>query len=106
MVQKKQLSRLVIAYEPIWAIGTQQTATSDDVQEMKLFIQKIIAQKIDRTAVAKVRIIYGGSVTKDNAEALLTLGTADGFLVGGASLLVDAFTGIIYISDKYGNKKT
>ncbi len=96
------LSRLVIAYEPVWAIGTGKHASADDVQEMKLFIQKVIADVHGRSAVGKVRILYGGSVTKDNASALLTQGHADGFLVGGASLKAPEFCEIIRIADAYG----
>lgn len=97
------LSRLIIAYEPIWAIGTSKHATAEDVQEMKLFIQKIIAHVMERSAVAKVRILYGGSVNKDNAEELLIRGQTDGFLVGGASLKAKDFGEIIHISDFYGS---
>lgn len=95
------LSRFVIAYEPVWAIGTGKHATAEDVQEMKLFIQKIIADTLGRAAVAKVRILYGGSVTQDNAQALLEIGQADGFLVGGASLKSVEFSRIVKIADTY-----
>lgn len=96
------LGRFVIAYEPIWAIGTGKHATPEDVQEMKLFIQKVLAQTIHRNAVSKVRILYGGSVTKDNAEALLNTGRVDGFLVGGASLKIEELSSIVNIADVYG----
>jgi triosephosphate isomerase (TIM) len=96
------LSRLVIAYEPVWAIGTGKHATPEDVQEMKLFIQKIIAEVIGRNAVSKVRILYGGSVNKENAESLLVVGKADGFLVGGASLKAAEFAAIVRTADTYG----
>jgi triosephosphate isomerase len=92
----------VIAYEPVWAIGTGKHATPEDVQEMKLFIQKIIAEVIGRNAVNKVRILYGGSVNKDNAELLLEVGRADGFLVGGASLKASEFAAIVKTADTYG----
>jgi triosephosphate isomerase len=101
-LKKSHLSRLVIAYEPIWAIGTDKHATAEDVQEMKLFIQKIIADVCGRSMVLKVRIIYGGSVNKDNAKELLEVGNADGFLVGGASLKPTEFASIVHISDTYG----
>lgn len=93
--QKTQLKHLVIAYEPIWAIGTGKSATPQDAEEMKLFIQKIIADTLGRPAVAKVRIIYGGSVKQHNAQALLKEGNVDGFLVGGASLKADEFISIV-----------
>lgn len=94
-VTQSQLKNLVIAYEPIWAIGTGKTATPHDAYEMKLFIQKVITDTLGRAAVKKVRILYGGSVKKHNAEALLTEGEVDGFLVGGASLVPDDFISII-----------
>lgn len=90
-VQSAQLKNLVIAYEPIWAIGTGKTATPQDAYEMKLFIQKVIADTLDRKAVGKIRILYGGSVKKHNAEELFNEGEVDGFLVGGASLLPQDF---------------
>ena len=105
-VSIKQLSHLVIAYEPIWAIGTGKNATAEDVQEMKLFIQKNIVDMFNRAAAAKVRIIYGGSVNPENAEVLLATGDADGFLVGGASLKPVEFARIVQISHEHGNKKT
>lgn len=93
--QPSQLKHLVIAYEPIWAIGTGKTATPQDAYEMKLFIQKVIADTLDRKAVAKIRILYGGSVKKHNAMELMQDGEVDGFLVGGASLLADDFCSIV-----------
>lgn len=101
-VPASSLGRLVIAYEPIWAIGTGVHATPEDVQEMKLFIQKVIADSLSRPAVAKIRILYGGSVNKDNAEELLEIGRADGFLVGGSSLKPEEFSSIVASADAYG----
>lgn len=103
-VPASAVARLVIAYEPVWAIGTGKHASAEDVQEMKLFIQKIIADTHGRKAVAKVRVLYGGSVTKDNAQELLETGRADGFLVGGSSLKALEFASIIKIADVYGKK--
>lgn len=97
-----QVGRLVIAYEPVWAIGTGKNATADDIQEMKLFIQKVIADTLGRAAVLKIRILYGGSVTTDNAKEILHEAKVDGFLVGGASLKVVEFKGIVSIADAYG----
>jgi len=99
---KAHLSRLVIAYEPVWAIGTGKNATSEDVQEMKLFIQKVISDTLDRSVVSKVKILYGGSVNKENAQEILEVGHADGFLIGGASLKAPEFTTIVQIADTYG----
>ena len=101
-VKKVQLGRLVIAYEPVWAIGTNKHATPEDVQEMKLFIQKCIVDMFGRAMVSKVRVLYGGSVNADNAASLLEEGKADGFLIGGVSLKPAEFVQIIKISDTYG----
>lgn len=100
-IKKVQLSRVVFAYEPVWAIGTNKHATAEDVQEMKLFIQKCIVDLFGRSVVSKVRILYGGSVNSDNALPLLLDGKADGFLIGGSSLKPVEFTQIIKISDTY-----
>jgi triosephosphate isomerase len=99
LVEKKHLGKLVIAYEPIWAIGTGKTASVEDVHEMKLFIQKIIAETYERAAISKVRIIYGGSVNKDNARSLCEGSGMNGFLVGGASLKPAEFAEIVRISN-------
>lgn len=97
------LKNIVIAYEPVWAIGTGKQAHPEDVQEMKLFIQKCIAELFDRKAVPKVRIIYGGSVSKDTAQELLEGGNVDGFLIGGASLRADEFTTIVSHAHAYAH---
>ncbi len=94
-VQKSRLKDVVIAYEPIWAIGTGATATVADVMEMQLFIKKILTKLFDRTATRNVRIIYGGSVNADNAKELYLGGGINGFLVGGASLKPADFGKII-----------
>jgi triosephosphate isomerase (TIM) len=91
---------LTIAYEPIWAIGTGKNATPRDALEMKLFIQKVIADALGRTAVKKVRILYGGSVKAQNAQALFTEGEVDGFLVGGASLVASEFGAIVKVAER------
>lgn len=103
-VPKAKLSRLVIAYEPVWAIGTGKHATSEDVHEMKLFIQKVIADTFGRPSVAKVRILYGGSVKKQNAASLLRDSGVDGFLVGGASLKPAEFVSIVNTAHEYTTK--
>lgn len=104
-VQKNQLGRLIVAYEPVWAIGTGKTPTPADVYEMKLFIQKVLADRFGRTAVTKVAILYGGSVDVKNAEAFLIEGQVDGFLVGGASLRASDFSRIIGIAIAYARRE-
>lgn len=86
---------VVVAYEPVWAIGTGATATAADVLEMKLFIQKVLTKLAGRTAAGAVTIIYGGSVKGDTAASLYSEGGVGGFLVGGASLKADEFLKII-----------
>jgi triosephosphate isomerase len=100
-IPKNKLANLVVAYEPVWAIGTGATATPEDVHEMKLFIQKIIASEFGRNNIRKVRILYGGSVKKGNAQVLLEVGQVDGFLIGGASLKSKEFAEIIHIAEAY-----
>jgi triosephosphate isomerase len=84
--------RLVIAYEPVWAIGTGKTATPDQAQEVHRLIRNLLA---DTLGTANIRILYGGSVTPDNAATLMAEPDLDGGLVGGASLKAASFLGII-----------
>lgn len=105
-VPKSKLSLLTFAYEPIWAIGTGNHATAADVEEMKLFLQKVIADTVHRNALKKVRILYGGSVNKKNAAELLAVSGVDGFLVGGASLRAMEFLQIIEIANTYVKNQT
>lgn len=94
-VPKAKFKDVVIAYEPIWAIGTGNTATADDVIEMQLFITKVLTKHFGRSVVPQVRIIYGGSVNEKNVVELWATGHINGFLVGGASLRADAFATIV-----------
>jgi triosephosphate isomerase len=89
-----QLKKVVIAYEPIWAIGTGETATAEDVKEMQLFIEKVLTKQHDRPTAQAVRLLYGGSVKPHNAAELHTVGSMGGFLVGGASLKAADFIAI------------
>lgn len=91
----KQVSQVVIAYEPVWAIGTGKSATVDDVKEMQLFIVSLLTKLYDRATAGRVRIIYGGSVKAENAADLHQVGGMNGFLVGGASLKAEDFLKII-----------
>ena len=88
------LSNAVIAYEPVWAIGTGKAATKEMAQEVHAFIRQLIAEK-DAAIAAKVQILYGGSVKAGNAEELFAQEDIDGALVGGAALIVEEFDGII-----------
>ncbi len=84
---------LVVAYEPVWAIGTGKTATLDDIADMHAVIRKFLQEKLDNSAA--IRILYGGSVKADNAKEILAVDNVDGALVGGASLKPDQFLAII-----------
>jgi triosephosphate isomerase len=86
------LSRLVLAYEPVWAIGTGRTATPEQAQEVHGAIRRLVGQQGDGSAT---RILYGGSVKAENAAALLRESDIDGALVGGASLVAEQFARIV-----------
>ena len=93
-VSDDQLGDVVIAYEPIWAIGTGRVATPDQAQEAIAFIRALVADR-SREQAERTRILYGGSVKPDNAAELLELPDVDGALVGGASLDPDSFAAIV-----------
>jgi triosephosphate isomerase len=95
LLPKNKVRSVVIAYEPIWAIGTGKTATVADVQEMRLFIEKILTKHFDRPTAKNTAVIYGGSVNTENATELFKQTGVQGFLVGGASLKPDEFAKII-----------
>lgn len=86
---------LILAYEPVWAIGTGKTATPEQAQEVHAFIRKQLASTFDSTTANGLRILYGGSVKPGNAGELLAQPDIDGALVGGACLVADDFTAII-----------
>jgi triosephosphate isomerase len=88
-------ARIVIAYEPVWAIGTGETASPDDAQAMCAGIRSHVAVVWSTDVAGGMRILYGGSVSADNAASLFAQADVDGGLVGGASLKVDQFAGII-----------
>ena len=92
-VPDEQLADVVIAYEPIWAIGTGQVATPEQAQEAIAFIRALVGDR-SKEAAERVRIQYGGSVKPDNAAEILSQPDVDGALVGGASLKADEFLGI------------
>lgn len=85
----------VIAYEPVWAIGTGRNATSQQAQDVHRFIRRLMASLYDETIANAVRIQYGGSMKPENAAELLSQADVDGGLIGGAALKADAFLGII-----------
>ena len=90
-----KMQKVVIAYEPVWAIGTGKVATPQQAEEVHLDLRKIIAERYNREIAQGVPIQYGGSVKPDNATELLGQPDIDGALVGGASLKADQFMGIV-----------
>ncbi|MFT7029029.1 MAG: triosephosphate isomerase [Marinoscillum sp.] len=94
-LSKEELSKVVIAYEPVWAIGTGVTASSDQAQEMHAFIRNVIAEKYDQATADGISILYGGSVKPENAKEIFAQPDVDGGLVGGASMKSRDFADII-----------
>ena len=93
-LREEQMKRVVIAYEPVWAIGTGKVATPEQAQEVHLDLRKLIASRYNSGTAEAVRIQYGGSVKPSNAADLLSQPDIDGALVGGASLKAEDFLGI------------
>ena len=91
----EEVSNLVIAYEPVWAIGTGLTATSKEAQEAHAFIRKVISDVFGADTAARVRIQYGGSVKPENVVELMAQPDIDGALVGGASLKPESFAALV-----------
>jgi len=92
---KDQMVETIIAYEPVWAIGTGKTASTQQAQDAHAFIRSLLAKMFDETVARKVRIQYGGSVKPSNARELMSQPDVDGALVGGASLESRSFADII-----------
>ncbi len=90
-----QAGKLVIAYEPVWAIGTGKNATPEQAQEVHAFLRERFGALFDKTVANRIRIVYGGSVKPDNVDLLMAQPDLDGMLVGGASLEVDSFKRIV-----------
>ena len=95
----EQVAELVVAYEPVWAIGTGEVATPDDAQEVCAAIRGKVAEAFSDDAAAKIRILYGGSVKAANVAGIMEKADVDGCLVGGASLQADEFGGICRFYD-------
>jgi triosephosphate isomerase len=94
-ITSEQLKSVIIAYEPVWAIGTGKTATPEQAQEVHLFIRELVANNFSSEIADGVVIQYGGSVKPDNAHELLSQPDIDGALVGGACLKAESFLSII-----------
>jgi triosephosphate isomerase (TIM) len=91
----EDLARIMLAYEPVWAIGTGRTATPEQAQEMHAFIRRAISEKYSQDVADGLRILYGGSVKPDNIAGLMDKPDIDGALVGGASLDAQSFAKIV-----------
>jgi triosephosphate isomerase len=89
------LDRIIVAYEPVWAIGTGRTATPEQAQEMHAFIRRVFAEGHSTAAAEALRVLYGGSVKPDNIAGLMKQPDIDGALVGGASLKAESFAEIV-----------
>jgi triosephosphate isomerase (TIM) len=89
------LDRIIVAYEPVWAIGTGRTATPEQAQEMHAFIRRVFADRHSSDDASRLRILYGGSVKPDNIRGLMAQPDIDGALVGGASLQAESFAQIV-----------
>lgn len=93
-VSAEQIEKTIIAYEPVWAIGTGKVATPQQAEEVHADLRRLLTERYNGQSAAKVRILYGGSVKASNAGELLAQPNIDGALVGGASLKADEFLGI------------
>ena len=94
-ISSQDMVKIIIAYEPIWAIGTGKTATPEQAEEIHIFIRDILKEKYGEDVADKIRIQYGGSIKPDNAKSLFSKKNIDGGLVGGASLNSESFFEII-----------
>ena len=92
----KDLEQLVVAYEPVWAIGTGKTATSRQAQEVHEFLRSLLKKSLGQELADSIRILYGGSVKPDNIAELMGMPDVDGALVGGARLNADTFSAIVH----------
>ena len=97
----EDFSKLILAYEPVWAIGTGKTATDDQAQEMHAFIRKVVAEKYGKEVADNTSILYGGSCNAKNADELFANEDVDGGLIGGASLKAEDFSIIVAARAKH-----
>jgi triosephosphate isomerase len=99
-LSKEEMNETVIAYEPIWAIGTGETATPEQADEVHEYVRELLKEEYDSQTAENVRIQYGGSVKPYNAQELFEKENIDGGLVGGASLEAESFAKIIKEAEK------
>jgi triosephosphate isomerase len=96
----RSLNNICIAYEPIWAIGTGETAKPEQINDIHKFIRDFLSEKYSKNEAENISILYGGSVNSDNASDLISINGVNGFLIGGASLDVAIFSDIVKIVSK------
>ncbi len=94
-ITKEEAVKMVIAYEPVWAIGTGKTATPEQAEQMQSYVRRLLKEAFGDEAASKIPILYGGSVKPDNIASLLKKPNVDGALVGGASLKAESFVQIV-----------
>lgn len=94
-LSSEEIKKVVIAYEPVWAIGTGETATAEQAQEVHAFIRNLIAEKYGKETAEEISILYGGSVKPSNAKEIFSQADVDGGLIGGAALQIEDFSKII-----------
>jgi triosephosphate isomerase (TIM) len=94
-LEKEDIAKVVIAYEPVWAIGTGKTATPDQAEQMHSYIRRLLNERYTQEVGSRIPILYGGSVKPDNTKSLMEKPNIDGALVGGASLKAESFAQII-----------
>lgn len=99
-VERKNLKNVVVAYEPIWAIGAKEAMTPADLYEMTIFIKKVLSDMFGQEDGIKTKVLYGGSVTFRNAKEIVAIGKVDGLLVGRESLNPEGFREIIKVVDE------
>ena len=97
-VDREQVTRLVVAYEPVWAIGTGQTASKEQAQEAHGFLRGLLGDLFEKNLADQIRILYGGSVKPENVDSLMAQPDIDGALVGGAALQAESFARIIHFT--------
>ncbi len=97
-IASEQAGRVVVAYEPVWAIGTGKTASKEQAQEVHRFIRDVLGDLYEKKLAEQIRILYGGSVKPDNVDDLMAMPDIDGALVGGAALQSASFDRIIHFS--------
>jgi len=100
-LSSQEAEKTVIAYEPVWAIGTGRTATPEQANDVHIFIRKLLSSLFGKDCAEKINILYGGSVKPENSRELLEMSDIDGALVGGASLDAHSFEGIVRSAVKF-----